>query len=533
MESLATRLYQALQLFVLESGPVSGALPWELELARFAAPVTSAYALVRLLAAVFHDRVERLRARRLRDHVAVAGLGRTGGLLVEALLRGGRRVIVIELDPMNPGLASVRALGGLIVAGDARRPEVLRSAGVERARQLVVLCGTDAINIEVVARAREVVRSRRGGSLHAVVQVDEPHLAQLLCLEELERYAEAPIRVDFVNVPVAATQALLRAHPPFEPSVGASPTVGVVGNGPTARHLLPALARARASRGDEDRIGRLRLVVAGWAADALVSLRRAHPELEEFVELSPVNDLAGIAGREPATVYVCPDDDQAAAINALELRALMAGHSATIVVVLERRAGLGSLLDGSHGITGGPNLVTFESLAEACQPDVLLAGTTELLARAIHAAYLDAAVPSAGRPDDPALRTWHDLPESLKDSSRDQAAHVAVKLAAVGHAVGPLLDWDAARRPFSDPDIEVMARLEHDRWVEERKRAGWTPGPRDPDRRTTPYLVRWEELPEDVRDKDRLFVRQLPSLLASVGLQAIPRPERPRPAYGP
>jgi hypothetical protein len=58
----------------------------------------------------------------------------------------------------------------------------------------------------------------------------------------------------------------------------------------------------------------------------------------------------------------------------------------------------------------------------------------------------------------------------------------------------------------------------------ERRKAGWRPGPRDVLGRTTPYLVPWEQLSEEVRDKDRLFIRGLPRLLASVGLQAVQRP---------
>jgi hypothetical protein len=135
------------------------------------------------------------------------------------------------------------------------------------------------------------------------------------------------------------------------------------------------------------------------------------------------------------------------------------------------------------------------------------------------------------RADDPALHPWADLAEVLRESNRDQAAHVAVKLAAIGHVVGPLVDWTAAGRSFADADVETMARLEHERWVADRRRAGWRPGARDPQRRTTPYLVPWQELSEDVREKDRLFVRALPRLLASVGLQALRREDlRPQPS---
>ncbi len=56
--------------------------------------------------------------------------------------------------------------------------------------------------------------------------------------------------------------------------------------------------------------------------------------------------------------------------------------------------------------------------------------------------------------------------------------------------------------------------------------SGLERGPRTSSARTTPYLVPWVALSEEVRDKDRLFVRGLPELLAAVGLQALPTPAR-------
>jgi hypothetical protein len=199
-----------------------------------------------------------------------------------------------------------------------------------------------------------------------------------------------------------------------------------------------------------------------------------------------------------------------------------------IVAVLDTRCGLGRMLEDAPPAGGGPTLVAFGLLDETCRPEYLLSGTTELLARALHDAYRD-EVGAGAADDDPACRPWSALPELLRDSNRDQAAHVQVKLRAVGCAVAPLTDWDAAQVPLSEADVEVMARLEHDRWIDERRRAGWRAGPRDALARTTPYLVPWEALSEEVRDKDRLFIRRLPQLLASVGLQAVRAERAPRP----
>lgn len=276
---------------------------------------------------------------------------------------------------------------------------------------------------------------------------------------------------------------------------------------------------------------RLPVTVVEPVAGCGAALARRHAELARFVDLSFVPDLVSLErAAAPQLVYVAPDDDSAAASRALELRGQLAGRRTRIVVVLEQKTGIGHLLDGAPDPPGGPTLSTFGLLDEACEPEVLLAGTHELIARALHRAYLDAhAQPTAEA--DASLRPWAELPEALRDSNRDHAAHVAVKLAAVGDSIGPLVDWDGAQRPFEPDELETMARLEHDRWSAERRRAGWSPGPRDPVRHTTPYLVPWEALSEEMREQDRMFVRQLPELLASVGLQvrradADERPDR-------
>ena len=527
---LTTRIYLALQLFVLESGSVVGPVPWELDLARLLAPVLAAYAFLRLVAVLFREQVGRLRLRFYRDHLVVAGLGSKGTRLATELLRRGDRVVAIEVDGGSAGVETVRALGGLVVIGDARRPTTLERARVGRASHLVVLCGSDATNIEVVARARDEARGRPAGVLQCVVHLASPELGRLLCATELERYGDAPIRVDFVNVHAAAAQALLSSHPPVAADDGTLPRVAVIGTGATARHVLLALARTWAAREAANHAPPV-VLLGGVDAQVVAALRRQHPELGQLVDLRPVADPAGVVGAGiPAVVYVCPDDDEEAASSALGLRSLLAGHPTRIVVVLEERAGLAGLLEGARQPAAGPSLVAFGLLDEACRPEFLLAGTTEILARALHGAYID-AVGAGASPDDPALRPWKELPESLRESNRDQAAHVAVKLAAVGRAVGPLADWTAARRPFGDEEIETMAMLEHERWVAERRGAGWQPGLRDIDRRTTPYLVPWDELSEDVREKDRLFVRRLPQLLASVGLQALRRDDGPTPSH--
>jgi hypothetical protein len=73
---------------------------------------------------------------------------------------------------------------------------------------------------------------------------------------------------------------------------------------------------------------------------------------------------------------------------------------------------------------------------------------------------------------------------------------------------------------FTAGEIEVMAELEHERWNRERLRAGWRYGPeRDTERKISPYLVPWSELPDEIKEYDRETARGIPQLLAEVGIE--------------
>jgi hypothetical protein len=163
--------------------------------------------------------------------------------------------------------------------------------------------------------------------------------------------------------------------------------------------------------------------------------------------------------------------------------------------------------------------------------DLLFGGTYEVLARVIHEEYVEEQRREGATPaTNPSLVPWQKLPASLKESNRDQAAHIGTKLAAIGLGLAPLTDWDADKKTlFSDDEVELLAIMEHERWVEQRRVDGWTPGPKDVEAKQTPYLLPWDALSEEVREWDRQAVRGIPSFLARAGYQVISASDRPQP----
>jgi hypothetical protein len=149
----------------------------------------------------------------------------------------------------------------------------------------------------------------------------------------------------------------------------------------------------------------------------------------------------------------------------------------------------------------------------------------EALAKAIHDDYVRREQREATSAEiDPALWPWESLPEPLKQSNRDQARDIEAKLDALNCEVVALGEDGTSSFEFDPPEVELLARMEHARWMDERVRDGWTPGlERDVSAKRTPYLVSWEELSEHGRDLDREAVRGIPSILAEVGFGIVRR----------
>ena len=86
-------------------------------------------------------------------HVIVCGWGRVGRTVAEFVTGAGGDIVVIERDPDR-----IATLQFPFVEGDATDDEILRRAGIERARALVAAVTTDADNLFITLSGRSLNR---------------------------------------------------------------------------------------------------------------------------------------------------------------------------------------------------------------------------------------------------------------------------------------------------------------------------------------------------------------------------------------
>ena len=158
--------------------------------------------------------------------------------------------------------------------------------------------------------------------------------------------------------------------------------------------------------------------------------------------------------------------------------------------------------------------VDAQAFARLVLQGVLFAAALEAIAEAIHEKYRsDHAVDkSAGSP---VMLPWSELAETYKRSNRAQADDLIRKLERVDCGYRPMTTTARAALRFSSREVELLAELEHERWMKEKLDAGYSYGPeRGEERRTHPDLVPWRVLPEKSRQYDRDTVTAIPEFMA-------------------
>jgi hypothetical protein len=117
----------------------------------------------------------------------------------------------------------------------------------------------------------------------------------------------------------------------------------------------------------------------------------------------------------------------------------------------------------------------------------------------------------------PLLMPYTELKEEDKELNRVNVRNIPTKLAAVGYIMVPARS-DEKPLNFPGDDLEKLASIEHDLYVKEKQKQGFTQGePTADNPNRNPYLIEWEKIPEEIKVIDRDLVSGIPDILAKAG----------------
>ena len=511
-------LFYDLQLFVLNSAPAEGAGPFPVALgmARFLAPAATAVATVEAVRLLLSEQLRHWSSAYASRHAIVTGDGPIAVELARRLRAEYNKVVLVSATPA--AAEQVRAHRLLDVFGDPTDAVTLRAAGLRHADVLYACAELSTTNAATALRAREISQAH-GRPLSVFAQVRDAEISTALTARRIGARDDSSFRLDFFAVEDTAARVLLDKHPLAPDGTG---RVGIVGFGRLGRAVLHEIARRPHPAGS------LRQVcIRGEGIEALPRFLDRFPVVGRNCEVTCDDAPQRRRGDEPALTFIClPNNDDA--LNA----GLAAAHAMTtrsdhVVICMSESSPFGAVLGSQQALLDDAEgrLTIFEVIEEACVPKRIREDLADQLARAIHQAYVKNCEARGESPlVNPSMKQWEDLPDHLRQANLAQAADIGIKLGTIGCVVVP----ESATNPhfaFSDAEIELLAQLEHRRWMDERKGQGIVYGPVRQGNQH-PDLVDWQYLSEIAKDKDRGAIRELPMILWQAGFQILRLPPR-------
>jgi TrkA family protein/RyR domain-containing protein len=536
--------------FTLFRDPPIPSDPWQLVIAQTAMPGIAIFAAIGATLKVFYNKVRRdlhiMMAGRQKNHIIVCGLGDTAMQVVQSIhdLNKNRGLVVIDPLGATINAATCEKLDIPVITGDAKSEGILKIAGFQHARAIVVATGDDATNIEISMRLRDMQESLPINGRNRITiftEIDNDWLFAKMHSQENHTLGSSDTEVRLFNSYENGARLLIQDMPlPVAPELSAGALV-VVGFGKMGRTVaLQFLRSAPTAIGQKTRI----IVIDRASAEAEEALSGNAPAAREFADFEFLSaDLTAdkpaawdliikkIADEPLLAVVTCLSQDFDNLFVGMEMRRLLDAHDqyhVPIYVRLQHHNRLGRYAASTEVmIPIADRLKGFGTLESLLSREILVGATIDKLARAWHDEYRKTLPPE--RHDAPANRPWAELPEFYKMSNRRACDHLPIKLAQAGLRMEEVADpksIDLKRENAKDPvvveftreEADLLAQLEHRRWYIERRMLGWRHGPkRSEAKRLNPLLVEWDKLPEADREQRRAETADLPKILAGAG----------------
>jgi voltage-gated potassium channel len=118
------------------------------------------------LAGVYGRRKMNKKIKQLKDHIIVCGAGRVGRQVLYRLRKEGAACVAIELqeDLANQLVEE----GFLVIQSDATHDDVLKNAGIDKAKGLITALPEDSLNVYVTLSAKGI-----NPAIHVVARMDQ------------------------------------------------------------------------------------------------------------------------------------------------------------------------------------------------------------------------------------------------------------------------------------------------------------------------------------------------------------------------
>ena len=542
--TFSNAMYHSAQLFIMHTPHFGAPVPWSLETARWLAVLSTGLVLYNAALHILHKERMGLRIRRMKNHTIVCGLGRRGIAVTEKLHESGNKVVAIDKNPEPDIVQRLQTLGIPLIIGDATRKEILEEARIEYAARLFTFCSDDTTNfsiaMESLGEPSKIALTRK-----CFIHINDAELRNTLQTNHEKKSFGNVQTHRFIDAYGPEAITLLAEGLPLEHD-------GILADDIRKVHLIilgfgcmgRTLAVKAAQLGQfANRKKMLISVIDHNAKVNQAALLFHHPFIEDVVDfeffqqevLSPETrkqiEKWCIEADRIVNVVVCFDNPSIVYDTVFNLMHVFNRSNVRVAVRANDPDSFKFLLRGA-GTTKYKDLRIQpfgldKGLETLINPENVEA---EKFAVDIHKAYVELIFEEESKNPNQTgkvetrdeLKSWDNLKEDFRESNRQQAVHMYFKVRACGYEIVALNDPHPSIEEFEKGLSDVLAIMEHDRWVAERKVNNWKFGdPSDKANRINKNLVDWDKLEPKIQQYDYDAVARIPRLLKKVGKKMV------------
>jgi hypothetical protein len=551
--SFLNSFYLSAQLFIFQVDFTNRNLNGLIEIARWTAPFTLAFATVRTILIIVREEIEELKLKSFNEHVIICGLGHKGFRLAKDLFKANAKVIIIETNSNNEYINICKEKGMKVIIGNATHNFILNKANVKNAHALFAVADKDDINIAIAIKAFEIKNNISDHIMNSELKQNNsvPDIKQDQDQSKLLRC--------YVHIGNLKLQSLFKQHYLFKIhddkfeaiifnifDICARETIYdfVMKNYIHTIHHennpLHILIVGFGSMGESLMIEAAKMCHFSNGKKVIITVldKRAkskedkfkleflyHKQLKDLIDIKfekydakniKENELLELQKISPFNIiYICSGNEASRIFVSLNLRNLLS--QIPIRIFMPEKSGFTPLFETGQIFSETQNIEIYNMVDSAYKIKKIVRSKLEELAQIIHEDFIQRErnkFPErfeSGIPDN-SLKNWANLPEEDKELNISAVLQIPLKLGAIGYNIRSIIQKENFN--FTDEEITTLAKIGHKQWMAERLLSGWIFGEQKTSlKKIHPDLRSWSELTAESREKQKDFIRLIPKLL--------------------
>jgi len=515
--------YSVIQLFLLESNLNITPVNLPLNIARFLAPASLATAVIQGFLTLFSTKIKQGRIKSFRGHIVIFGDSPNNLSLAQNTGNEGKEYVLAQ-----PGLpiagAEAETEGLFITKLNHLNTEALADTGFYHCRYFIISCIEDGRSLSY---ANELLHSidlqRVIKPIDFIIVFNNPEWTEysydlgITGQVSAELLSHQYIKFRYLNYKDTAIRRVMLNHAPdvYRPVKSLNDpgcSVCVIGFNEIAERMMVNLAL------NSHYINGLKL--------QLHLFTDSQDGFDDFASKYQLSNMLDFSFHKYQEIMQFSEPVSAIYLAGLDETRLLSVFSAILrnqtllnrpkIIISDTPQSAGSLLVNEH--------TSFIDLrAEATVFSTIIDESIDELARIIHNDYLK-KLPRID-PLRPTHRPWDNLPDEIRNRSRQQADHLWIKLRSLNVKTTAIESTEKEFEIIKDERLEALSKAEHDRWCAYMFYKGWKPGEtRDDALKIHTDLIPYEDLSEEIKQYDRNVILNMPLLLKELGYKIVENP---------